>query len=170
MFSNDFFMLNGSLMMTILQKHLKQFNGVIIFLLCLGFSALSFADISPAGEWKTISDHSGKPASIVKLWVEKGELKGKVMTIFKQDGNNPTDVCKYCKGERFNQPIEGMIFLWGMTSNNNVWSGGSILDPKIGKIYRCRMTLTDDGNVLHVRGYIGFPLLGRTQTWYRVSG
>ena len=39
-----------------------------------------------------------------------------------------------------------------------------ITDPRDGKAYRARMWL-DEQRRLHVRGYIGVPLLGRTQVW-----
>ncbi|MFX8304970.1 DUF2147 domain-containing protein [Acinetobacter baumannii] len=29
------------------------------------------------------------------------------------------------------------------------------------------MTVVDDGQKLNVRGYVGMPMLGRTQTWLR---
>jgi uncharacterized protein (DUF2147 family) len=47
------------------------------------------------------------------------------------------------------------------------YSGGTILDPNNGKVYQSKATLTDDGKQLKLRGYIGMPLLGRTQTWLR---
>lgn len=43
------------------------------------------------------------------------------------------------------------------------YDGGTILDPKVGKIYRCRLWL--EANKLKVRGYWG-PFF-RTQTWDR---
>jgi hypothetical protein len=46
-----------------------------------------------------------------------------------------------------------------------VFEGGDILDPNNGKVYRVKLKLIDDGSKLDVRGYIGTPMLGRTQTW-----
>ena len=46
------------------------------------------------------------------------------------------------------------------------WSGGKILDPKEGEVYRVKIT-TEDGKKMDVRGYIGVPLLGRTQVWHK---
>ena len=46
--------------------------------------------------------------------------------------------------------------------------GGSILDPASGSEYNCKIELVSDDK-LKVRGYIGMPLLGRTQYWYRVN-
>jgi uncharacterized protein (DUF2147 family) len=41
------------------------------------------------------------------------------------------------------------------------------LDPENGKIYRARLKLEDGGKKLDVRGFIGFSLFGRSQTWIR---
>ena len=51
---------------------------------------------------------------------------------------------------------------------DNRWGGGWIYDPDVGKTYRCRLTLSDKGT-LEVRGYIGAPMFGRSQTWTRKS-
>ena len=47
------------------------------------------------------------------------------------------------------------------------YTGGQILDPDNGKLYRCTMRLFDGGSRLNIRGYIGIQLLGRTQVWLR---
>ena len=44
---------------------------------------------------------------------------------------------------------------------------GKILDPQSGKIYSAKMTPMDGGAKLDVRGYMGFSLFGRSQTWIR---
>jgi uncharacterized protein (DUF2147 family) len=53
--------------------------------------------------------------------------------------------------------------------DKTVFEGGDILDPNNGKVYRVKLTLTEGGTKLDVRGYIGAPILGRTQTWSRVE-
>ncbi len=65
--------------------------------------------------------------------------------------------------------------LVGLTILNNfvfdgkkTWEDGSIYDPKNGKTYDCKLTLTDK-NKLDVRGYVGVSLFGRTETWTRVN-
>ena len=62
-----------------------------------------------------------------------------------------------------------MAILWGLAEDHEEWNGGYILDPKNGKTYKCEMKLEDGGKKLTVRGYIGFSLLGRSQTWIRVA-
>lgn len=41
--------------------------------------------------------------------------------------------------------------------------GGQLYDPQSGHTYSGMMTR--DGNLLKLRGYIGFSLFGRTETW-----
>lgn len=51
-------------------------------------------------------------------------------------------------------------------AGSNVWDEGKIYDPKSGDTFSCKMTLKDYKN-LEVRGYMGFSLFGRTETWTR---
>lgn len=129
--------------------------------------ALAASD-TPVGTWKTIDDETGKAKAIVEISAENGALQGKVIEVLQSDqGDNP--VCKECEGERHNQPVEGMTILWGLERDGDQWEGGHILDPNNGKIYKAKMELTDNGESLKVRGYIGFSLLGRTQVWQRAE-
>jgi uncharacterized protein (DUF2147 family) len=130
-------------------------------------SNFAVAADSPVGTWRTIDDKSKQARSIIKITEENGELKGVVEQLFDQPGDDPAHLCKECKGERKDKPIIGMTILWGLKKDGDTWGGGEILDPHNGKIYRCKMTLSDDGKSLNVRGFIGISLLGRTQTWLR---
>jgi uncharacterized protein (DUF2147 family) len=49
------------------------------------------------------------------------------------------------------------------------WSAGTIYDPDSGHTYRCRLELRG-ADQLHVRGFLGVSLLGRSQTWTRYRG
>jgi uncharacterized protein (DUF2147 family) len=53
--------------------------------------------------------------------------------------------------------------------SGETWSGGDILDPNNGKVYRAQITPSADNKTLAVRGYIGSPLFGRTQVWQRIE-
>jgi uncharacterized protein (DUF2147 family) len=44
--------------------------------------------------------------------------------------------------------------------------GGHLYDPKSGHTYRGSMS--SDGDLLELRGYVGLKLFGRTETWMRV--
>lgn len=106
--------------------------------------------------------------SHVRIVDAGGALEGKVEKLLnRQPDDDPDRLCRACAGERKDQPVEGMTILWGLKQDGDQWTGGEILDPKNGKIYRCRMKLIDGGRKLEVRGFIGVSLLGRTQTWLR---
>ncbi len=47
------------------------------------------------------------------------------------------------------------------------WIDGKIYDPNSGKTYRCIIITVVDDNTLKLRGHVGVPLLGRTETWTR---
>ncbi|HBK46924.1 MAG TPA: DUF2147 domain-containing protein [Xanthomonadaceae bacterium] len=123
---------------------------------------------SPVGRWTTIDDSTGKPKSIVQIeQAANGTLTGKVVEILQSD-KGPNPVCDKCDGERKNKPIKGMTILWGLKPDGAaVWGGGSVLDPAKGKTYKAKITLTDGGKKLQMRGYVGIEALGRTQTWVR---
>lgn len=66
-----------------------------------------------------------------------------------------------------NAPVIGLVILNGLTKDGDEYVGGQILDPDNGKVYRSNVRLIDSGKKLSVRGYIGVPMLGRSQTWLR---
>ncbi|MFA0964636.1 DUF2147 domain-containing protein [Roseivirga sp. BDSF3-8] len=66
--------------------------------------------------------------------------------------------------------VMGLQILKGFEyEGDGEYEDGEIYDPKKGKTYDCIMTLSDNGNTLDVRGYIGFSLIGRTTTWTRAE-
>jgi uncharacterized protein (DUF2147 family) len=78
----------------------------------------------------------------------------------KVDRNNPDQDLR-------TRPLLGLQMLEGFGySGGDVWKGGTIYDPDNGKLYKCKMTLTEPKR-LEVRGYIGFSFIGRTVVWTR---
>lgn len=137
--------------------------------LTLGLVLPAMADnTSPEGIWKTIDDETGKPKSLVQIWINDGELNGKIIELIEPDEENPT--CTECKGDKKDQPILGMQFIWGLTEDDGVWDDGEILDPASGSIYSSKIEVIEGGSKLDVRGYIGFAFAGRSQVWERVDG
>jgi uncharacterized protein (DUF2147 family) len=126
---------------------------------------------TPAGAWKTIDDTTRTEKARVRIVESGGVYTGTVEKIIDPDA--PKDaVCKDCTDERKDKPILGMTILRGVKQNPEdkaVYEGGDILDPNNGKVYRVRLRVVDNGARLEVRGYIGTPLLGRTQTWVRAE-
>jgi uncharacterized protein (DUF2147 family) len=123
---------------------------------------------SPAGWWKTIDDDTGKAKSVVLLSVKDGQLTGMILSIIPEPGQTPDPICDKCEGERKGKPVKGMTIMWGLRKDGDEWSGGKVLDPANGKIYRCYVEVVDRGAHLKVRGYVGISLFGRTQYWQRL--
>jgi uncharacterized protein (DUF2147 family) len=125
------------------------------------------AQASPVGRWKTVDDATGKVKSIVAIREENGELYGTIETLF--DPPVPRPTCFLCSGALKDRPLVGLPVLWGFGQDGSQWSGGQVLDPESGKIYRASLALEDGGTKLRLRGYIGIPLLGRTEYWMRAQ-
>lgn len=127
----------------------------------LGFFSASEA---PVGKWVTTDDATGKKRAEVTISESDGTLNAVIDKVYLQAGD--TGICSKGSGEFKDKKIEGLRFMWGLKKeSNNEWSGGSILDPKSGKVYRAK--LTAEGDKLFVRGYFGVSLLGRTQVWQK---
>jgi uncharacterized protein (DUF2147 family) len=127
--------------------------------------------MTPAGLWKTVDDSTNKEKSLVRIVETNGVYSGKVEKIIDPDAAKDA-VCKDCTDERKDKPIVGMTIIRNIKASADdkaVFEGGDILDPNNGKVYKVKLTVTDKGTRLDVRGYIGMPLLGRTQTWSRVE-
>jgi uncharacterized protein (DUF2147 family) len=100
--------------------------------------------LNSEGKWKTISDVTGKPNSIVRICKEKDRLFGKVEVVIPQEGEDPNPLCHKCSGLSKDRPITGMTILWNLTQNEDTWDGGFILDPDNGKTYRCVIRVRED--------------------------
>jgi uncharacterized protein (DUF2147 family) len=130
----------------------------------------AWASANPEGLWRTIDDATKEERSLVRISQADGVLVGVVEKILNPE--RAERVCDKCTDERKDQKIQGMTILRGVkhnASNKDIWDGGDILDAENGKIYKVRLKPIDGGQRLEVRGYIGAPLLGRTQTWIRVE-
>ena len=130
----------------------------------------AWANTSPVGLWRTIDDNTKEERSLVRISEANGALSGVVEKILIPA--RVDRVCDQCTDERKGQKIQGMTILRNVkhnASNKELWDGGDILDADNGKIYKVRLKPINGGQQLEVRGYIGAPMLGRTQTWIRVE-
>lgn len=133
----------------------------------LALSALAQDMNSPVGTWKTIDDVTNKPKSLVEITEVNGKLSGKIIELFREPTEEQEPLCDKCKGTLKNKPIKGLVILWGLTKDGDEWDGGSIMDPKTGKVYKAKIEVKDGGKTLGVRGFLGFSMFGRSQTWHR---
>lgn len=83
----------------------------------------------------------------------------------KRDRENPDEALR-------SREIVGLQIMQGFERANDSgteWEDGEIYNPEDGKTYSANIRLRDDGT-LRLRGYVGIPLLGKTQIWERYEG
>ena len=135
-----------------------------LHLFLLKLSIALFQPTSVEGLWISQDDETGKEKSEVLLYVEDGKLYCKIIHLLLPEDQGK--LCEKCKGENKNKPIAGLVIVKDLSLEKDTWEDGTIMDPKSGKVYDCYLSL-EAPNVLKVRGFLGFSLLGRTQTWKR---
>ena len=130
----------------------------------------AFAQGSPVGVWKTIDDKTKTERAQVRISESGGVFVGRIEKLLAPDAK-PDARCDKCEDDRKDRPMVGLEIIRGVkkAEADNTWDGGTILDAAEGKVYKVRLQMADGGRKLDVRGYIGAPLLGRTQTWIRVE-
>lgn len=146
--------------------------GITVILALLSGYAMAAGEDAVAGTWLT----QDKDCRIEIAKNADGTFDGKIIWLEKpnydpgdpEEGKPVHDRENPDKSKR-DQPILGMKILSGFKfASDNLWKGGTIYDPKSGKTYKCKMTLTDN-NTLDVRGFVGIAAFGRTETWTRYT-
>ena len=120
---------------------------------------------SPVGRWQTVDDKTGKPSGIVRIYEQNGVLYGNIEKVF--DPVRAPLNCIACTDDRKNKPLIGLNIIRGLKRDGEAWSGGTVIDPETGSVYKASARLDDGGRKLVLRGYFGISLLGRSQTWQR---
>jgi len=144
----------------------------LIGMMILPMMQVQAQDVNPdavLGKWNTIDDETGRKKSVVEIYKEGNKLYGKIIELFRLPDEDPDPICDECDEDdlRYNKKLIGMVILEGLEWDDDEWDDGTILDPKNGKVYSCKLWLKD--GKLQVRGYLGFSLIGRSQTWLRVK-
>lgn len=119
------------------------------------------------GKWATYNEETGSPLSVIEIVRSGSSIEGRVTKIYLEPFQGEDPICSKCKGERKDQKVINMNFLWGFRKNGAEYNNGRILDPQNGEVYQSKLWL-EDPITLKVRGYGGvMGLLYRTQTWKR---
>jgi len=136
--------------------------------LLLGFTGIAAAQkLSPLGLWT----NSEKKATF-EIYKCGDKFCGKIVSVTtpndpatgkpKVDKNNPDPSLR-------TQPLLGLVFMRDFAyDSENKWDDGKIYDPENGKTYSCYMKVLN-ANTMEVKGYIGFSMIGRSQTWTRIK-
>lgn len=146
---------------------LGLFTGLLLI------STQIFANPSIVGKWRNIDDQTGFSKGVVEIYQNKdGSFNGKVTEITPHPGYTPKEFCDKCPGADRNRAIIGMDVLRNFKispQNPLEFTGGMILDPTSGKLYKSKLRLNSTGRRLNLRGYIGIEIIGRSQTWIRIE-
>ncbi len=142
----------------------------LILLLSFMVVSLSYAEtnISPVGNWTTMDPYSKKSKEVIQITEDENHmLTGKIIKVF--DPTQNRTMCETCPEEFKNKPLVGMEVLWGVTqATKYTWNNGRMLNPRIGRVFSCNLTVSQDGQTITNRIY-GNSGLVRTQIWYRAA-
>ncbi|RYD98095.1 MAG: DUF2147 domain-containing protein [Sphingobacteriales bacterium] len=122
-----------------------------VFSFCLSASALMAHAQEPAGVWLT----QDKDARVEIYKTSAGIYEGKIIWV------------KSAKPEA-QKRIGTKILSSFKKKDSKTYESGRIFHPGQNKHYDGIITMKSD-KLLHLRGYVGTPMLGQTQTWTRVK-
>jgi uncharacterized protein (DUF2147 family) len=154
---------------------------IVIFIVLLSGLGFRLAADPVEGCWFSLDEKTGKPSAGWEIYAENGRLYGKMLSM---NGYPPDLKAVKCKDSYPGFPLSGKVnqlfvlgtpWIYGLSmEKTGQWSGGNIVDPETGNLYKCKITYhAADGkkyktDVLEMRGEIGLGI-GRSMLWPKAS-
>jgi len=158
---------------------MKKVSSLMLIMLLIASYCLAADPVE--GFWISFDEKTGKSTAGWEIYISGGKLYGKVLSVT----GHPQDVKAYkCKDSYRGFPVAGKVsemtvvgspWIFDLTMDRpGVWSGGQVIDPDNGNMYKCKITFRPmDGNryrtdTLEMRGEIGLGI-GRSQFWTKAT-
>jgi uncharacterized protein (DUF2147 family) len=136
------------------------------------FFGVTFSHASLEGVWRTQKSEKNADIKIEKCQDNPSTFCGKIVALQEPtypDGSPKVD--KHNKdASKKSRPLLGLELISGFKAGGDKeWDDGKIYNPEDGDVYDCTIRLYNEGgeDKLEVRGYVGVPLFGKSQTWVR---
>ncbi|MGA3002006.1 MAG: DUF2147 domain-containing protein [Acetobacteraceae bacterium] len=155
---NDFYLTTGQRTKRTYIRPVASRCGATIFALGLiASAALATRTPSPVGAWSTANGHG-----VIEIARCGDALCGRIVGVERRPGDPiPTDV--------YGRSQCGLTIITNEKLDTDGTWLGEVTDPRDGGTYRAKLWLDEAGD-LNLRGFIGIPQLGATQTWHRFNG
>lgn len=139
----------------------KSYLTLVLFIITISVNSQSIF-----GKWYSTNEETGEIDSVIEVYKKQEKAFAKIIEIKNSERKNA--VCDLCKDKNKNKPILGLNILNGLERDGEEWSGGTILDPRNGNVYKCYIQLVQKDK-LKIRGYLGLALFGKTAYWQRAK-
>lgn len=138
-------------------------TGILLLLLQVSYAQDKDAVV---GRWR--SEHGSGELQVYKtgdkyfgklVWMkEPNDANGKP----KLDMYNPSESLR-------SRPVLGMEMIKNLEyKGKGSWDNGTVYNPKSGKSYSCKMSMTNNPDKVTIKGYMGFSFIGKSETWTRI--
>lgn len=153
---------------------------MMLLLALTGAAAVCFAADPVEGCWLSVDEKTGKITAGWEIYQEGGKLFGKVLSTPDTTPETVADRCKesykgFPAAGKVNQlKVRGTAWIFGLSMDKpGQWSGGNVIDPADGSLYKCKITFHAAGgkfktDTLEMRGEIGLGI-GRSQFWQKTD-
>jgi len=148
-------------------RHIGLLNRVAALGLALSFVASPALAATITGTWQQVDDENNEIRSLVQITEQNSVFEGKIIKLFPHADETQAPICDQCSGNKKNAPYLGLKIIENIRKTADGYAGGIITDPESGTEYKLKLTPSDDGATLQIRGYIGLEMMGRTQVWLR---